>query len=132
MVRLLCSAAQRPETERTSDYRALARDYARHGKTPPELLDAETITALGEAELRGLFLAGEPDLFPNTFALSGNRAGAVLSKRNLDDLQRAKDLIDGVMARAVKDAETPTDEPVDEARALLLRLNQSLKGTSNG
>jgi hypothetical protein len=113
MVRLIVSSAQRPETERVTEYRALAREYARHGKTAPELLDAEVVAALGADQLRGLFLNGEPDLFPNTFALSelDTRAGAVLSKRNADDIDTAIAALQRIKERSSKEAETPEPDP---------------------
>jgi HK97 family phage prohead protease len=124
MVRLFVAPTQRPEADRTPAYRALARTYARHGKTPPELLDAEVVTALGPDELRGLFLEGEPDLFPDTFAL-GIRAGAVLSRRNLDAIERAIALLQEVRERAATEAETPEPEtPTDDDA--LARLHAAL------
>ncbi len=131
MVRLLVSPAQRPDEERTKAYRALAREYARHGKTPPELLEVEVIAALDVARLRGLFLNGEPDLFPSTFDLLTveQRAGAVLSKRNADDLQRAVDLVLGVMQRASKEAETPEPDP-QPTDDTLERLYKAFTGES--
>lgn len=63
MARLFTTAADDGFDERV--YRQLERQYRRLGKTAPEVpprLDAMSVT-----EIRGLFLAGEPDLVPELF-----------------------------------------------------------------
>lgn len=68
MVRSLTPTSDEPEEARLSAYNALLPKYRRLGKVAPEFLDAATLSALGPAERRGLFLAGEPDLLPEAFA----------------------------------------------------------------
>lgn len=117
LVRLYTPFAQRPEDERKAEYQRLARAYARHGKTPPEYVAQAHIDAMGDAEFRGLFLDGEPDLLPDLFAAMATRAGAVLSTRNRDDLERAISLIQGVLSRAKKET---TDDQTDDERAMVM------------
>lgn len=125
-VRLFTSAAQRPEAERSAEYARIARDYRHYGKTPPELLDFDVLSALDGDTLRGLFLEGEPDLCPNTFmVMADQRAGAVLSKRNQDDLARAIEILQGIQERAAKETETPESEPTETT---LERLHKAIVG----
>jgi hypothetical protein len=131
MLSLYASTAQRPEPERYREYRRIARDYARHSKTPPEYLTADEISAWGVDELRGLFLESE-DAGYDWLRLPEpeRRAGAVLSKRNADDLQQAIGLIAGVMERATKEPETPeldTDEAERSVFTAIDRLYNSVK-----
>jgi hypothetical protein len=65
MARLFTSAADDAFDDR--EYRRLCRTYQRLGKTPPEV--PGHLDKLGVAERRGLFLAGEPDLVPELFAV---------------------------------------------------------------
>lgn len=64
MARLFVSAANDGFDQRA--YRRLSRTYQRLGKTAPEVPDH--LDAMGVTEIRGLFLAGEPDLVPELFA----------------------------------------------------------------
>lgn len=59
MVSLLRAETDEPEDARRAEYDRLALAYRRLGRTPPELLPVEQLRALGEAEIRGLFLEGE-------------------------------------------------------------------------
>lgn len=65
MARLFTSAADDAFDDR--EYRRLCRTYQRLGKAPPEV--PGHLDKLGMAERRGLFLAGEPDLVPELFAV---------------------------------------------------------------
>jgi phage head maturation protease len=91
--------SEEADDERLTRYRQQVRVYKRLGKTPPEFRTAEELAALSGENRRGLFLEGEPDVYPHLFP-AGIRAGAVLSKRNADDLDQAIALIQGVRARA--------------------------------
>lgn len=71
MVAVLSPGGDDPDAVRLERYNALLPKYRRLGKTAPEFLDAATVSALGLAERRGLFLAGEPDLLPLEFAEPG-------------------------------------------------------------
>ncbi len=129
MVSLFGSIAQRPDAERQREYRRLSREYARHGKTPPEWMPLHDLEVLGADEIRGLFLEGEADAYEWVgVATPEQRAGAVLSKRNADDLATAIGLIQGVMERATKEPETPADpqNEVDPTRATLLALHRAI------
>lgn len=127
MVRLYATYAQRPDPERHREYRRLAREYARHGKTPPEWMPLHDLEALGADDIRGLFLEGEGDGYDWLHVAPETRAGAVLSKRNADDLGTAISLIQGVIARATKPPDETTSEDTGRAAAATLqRLHQML------
>jgi hypothetical protein len=128
MVSLFASTAQRPDTERQREYRRLSREYARHGKTAPEWMPLHDLEVLGPDEIRGLFLEGEADAYEWMHtATPEQRAGAVLSKRNADDLATAISLITGVMERATKEPETTEpDTTTDDARAALVALHRAI------
>lgn len=125
MVSLYASTAQRPDTERQREYRRLSREYARHGKTAPEWMALHDLEVLGADEIRGLFLAGEDaGLEWLRIVTPEQRAGAVLSKRNADDLATAITLITGVMERATKEPVSEPDQPKDD---VLERLYAAFK-----
>jgi hypothetical protein len=121
MARLLQAGTQIPDSERRGTYNHLARHYEQFDKEPPEFRSNADLAALTHVELRGLFLEGEPDLFPDLFM--EQRAGAVLSKRNADDLAQAINLIQGVISRAG----TKEDQEQEELRNLTL-IHQILAG----
>lgn len=121
MVRLFRPFAQGPDAERESEYRRIAREYGRHGKTPPEFIPTSEVDALTVDNIRGLFLEGETELLAGTFAEMATRAGAVLSTRNQDDLRKAAELITGVLARAQKEADQSEEERAAESRLRELR-----------
>jgi hypothetical protein len=124
MVDLYQPYSQRPDDERRAEHERLTRAYARHKRTAPEFKTTAELEAFDADTLRGLFLEGEPARFPDRFAAMTSRAGAVLSQRNLSDLAQAADLIQAVITRAKKDAETPDDDEAARAalRALLERV----------
>lgn len=103
------------DPDRESKYRALLPEYRRAGATAPELLDAETVKALGPAELRGLFLANEPACDPERFA--SVRVGAVLNARNRERLGQAVELIQAVIDSAEKTQPSDTESAKAEPRA---------------
>lgn len=71
MARLFVTAADDGDLDQQV-YRRLCRQYQRLGKTPPEVPDH--LDAMGVTEIRGLFLAGEPDLVPELFTASTTAA----------------------------------------------------------
>ena len=81
MAAIFDQACEDPDEERERRYNSLLPKYRRLGKTAPEFLGLDVVRALSQAELAGLFLEGE--VAP---PLKMERAGAVLSKANLDDL----------------------------------------------
>ena len=113
------------DDDRKAIYNSLERVYRKFDKTPPEFRPGVELAALGDVELRGLFLEGEPEFLPAIF----ERKGAVLSARNRGDLDQAITLIQGVLERAKKE-EPPEEErtadmvelPLDDAQLLNLRL----------
>lgn len=121
MVDLYRPYSQRPDDERRAEHERLTRAYARHKRTAPDFKTAQELEAFDADTLRGLFLEGEPALFPDRFAAMASRAGAVLSQRNLSDLAQAAELIQAVITRAKKDAETPEQPDDDEAARAALR-----------
>lgn len=110
MARLFRPFAQRPDSEREQEYKRLARAYARHGKTPPEFLPQTELDALAVDDIRAHFLEGEPELAADVFAGMGSRAGAVLSRKNQDDLEQIVTLAQGILTRARKEADQSDDE----------------------
>lgn len=132
MVRLFLPGSDDPDDRREKQYKALLPKYRRLGKVPPEFCAKEDLDGLDLEEIRGLFLEGEPELAKGLIETK-TRAGAMLSKRNQDDLRQAADLILGVLERAKKEeepekeeapepgedrGETGTDEKERQARAL--------------
>lgn len=110
MMRLYLPGLPMSERERRRSYNRLAAKYRRLGKVAPEWFADSELSALSIDELRGLFLEGEPDLFP----FYGARAGAVLSARNRADLEEAIKRIQGVLDRAEPKEKAPTDETYEE------------------
>lgn len=106
----------RSDDERRTEYDRLSRDYARHKRTPPEFATAQELEAFDAETLAGRFLEGEADQHADLFTRLTNRAGAVLSRKNLEDLTQAIALINGVMDRAKKEEPKP-DESDDERAA---------------
>lgn len=107
MVAVFTPGPDDTDEAREKQYRALLPGYRRLGKTPPEFRAKADLEPLSALEVRGLFLEGEAD----SIALPESRAGAVLSKRNQDDLRQAVTLIQSVLERAKKEEDTPeTDE----------------------
>jgi HK97 family phage prohead protease len=124
MVRLYTPFAPTTDDERTKQYHALASVYARHGKTPPELLPTARVDALTSEEIAGLFSEGEPELFRRAFAVMGSRKGQVLSARNLSDITDARDKLNAVLERASAES--------DDAEAeRLMRMLASTFGLEN-
>lgn len=116
MMRLFMPDLPMSERDRRQAYNRMSAQYRRAGKTAPEWMPVETLATLDLATVRGLFLEGEPDLFPALF--SAERAGAMLSARNRSDLERAMDckreaiqLVQGVLDRATKPDPDASKEP---------------------
>lgn len=128
MADLFLTAGQRSDDAWRDDYRRLARTYERLGRTAPEPVERELVAVLSPERIAGLFLEGEPRMLPERF---GERAGKVLSRTNLADLQEAIGLISRVIERAAPaDGQDDTDdEPaargVDDT---LARLRAALGG----
>jgi hypothetical protein len=98
-----------PDADRRGVHAHIARHYEDFGETAPEYRTYAETAALGPAEFRGLFLAGEPERYPHLFPPAGTRVGSVLSARNRDDLEQAHGLIGAVLARAQKAEPDQTD-----------------------
>lgn len=120
MVDLYRPYSLRPDSERRADYDRLVRAYGRHKKQFPEFKTTQELEAFDGDTLRGLFLEGEPERFPDRFAAMVSRAGAVLSQRNRNDLAKAAELITSVLERAQKEAEAA--EGQDDERAAIAAL----------
>ena len=108
MVRLFTSPPiDLNESERKGVYTHLARHYEQFRKEPPEYLESKVLSALTADDLRGLFLEGEQELLPAEF----ERAGAVLNKRNRDDLNQAISLLQAIAERSAKAEASESDDP---------------------
>lgn len=114
MMRLFDPSVQMPERDRKRLYNSLERRYRKLGKTAPGYMPADQLVTLGGEELRGLFLEGEPDLWPGLFA--NERVGAVLNARNRQDLEQAITLVQAVLDRAKKEAKD--DDAQDTERGI--------------
>ncbi len=133
MVRLFLPETRMTERERRRDYHRLAKQYRLAGREAPEWIAVDDLAAYTLAEIRGLFLEGEPDLFPELFRQPHTRESKVLSKRNRDDLTQAMSLINGVLRRAEKEAEQEaqnepergTGEQLDAALTELIALQSA-------
>lgn len=115
MVEFYLASAAVPDEDRKGVHAHLARHYQQFDKEPPEYIERAHLSALTPAEIRGLFLEGEPDRFPEYF----ERKGAVLSKRNLNDLDTAISLLSGIKERSAKEADPEEDETLRSIAALL-------------
>jgi hypothetical protein len=108
MVRLFLPNAL-SERERRIQYNRLSKSYRKAGKEAPEFLTKGDLAPFGPDEVRGLFFEGEGDLFPDLFDTLNTRAGAVLSARNMNDLEEIVRLAQGMLERAKKpDEDVPT------------------------
>lgn len=108
MARLLQAGTQIPDSDRRGVYNHLARHYTQFDKEAPEFRSHEELSALGPTELRGLFLEGEPEMFPDLFM---ERAGAKLSKRSLDLIETAISALNELKqsAGSAEDAQAETE-----------------------
>jgi len=120
MCRLFLPGERLTERERRRDYHKLSKQYRLANREAPEWIAIDDLVSFTLAEIRGLFLEGEPDLFPELFRApaSGQRAGAVLSKRNRDDIQQSIGLLNGVLRRAEKEAEQAQEAENEPERGL--------------
>ena len=103
------------DAAREHEHRRLARAYRELGKVPPEFLGRAAVAALDEADVRGLFEAGEAGLLGWS-----ERKGAVLSKANLDRIKSAKGLLEEAIRTHEKDDGQAGGE--EAGRALLVGL----------
>lgn len=123
MVDLFQPYGLRSDDERRTEYDRLARDYARHRKTPPEFATATELEAFDDDALRGRFLEGEADHHADLFVRMSKRAGAVLSRKNRDALSQAITLINGVLDSAKKEEpDAPDNEDERKAADILARF----------
>ena len=117
MVELFRAYDPRSDEQRREDYDRLARDYGRHKKTPPEFATNAELEAFDADTLRGRFLEGETDLHPDRFTSLAQRKGAVISRKNFEDLTQAAALISGVLERSTKAKPEADATETDDERA---------------
>lgn len=122
MVRALDPGALLTDDQRRKAYNRAERFYRQLGKRAPELLGSSHLAALGPEELRGLYLEGEPELWPALF--TDARVGAVLNARNRGDLEQAVTLVQGVLDRSTKEPDKKEAAAGDEERAAVDRLTR--------
>ncbi len=155
MMRLMHPATRMPEGPRRKAYNRVCVAYRKLGRTAPEFLGDADLDGLGVEQIGGLFLEGEAELLPGWFEGKKSpqrhgghgeesrslgeegkmeRAGAVLSTRNLADLTEAVRLIQTVLQRAEKEAASKEDadersaEPMQRLFELANELNHKLGG----
>ncbi len=119
MARLLQADTDIPDADRRGAYNHLERHYRQFEKEPPEFRALSELSALGDAEWRGMFLEGE-------VSMAEMRTGAVLSQRNRDDLEQAMALIRGVVERATKPPKEETEDEDEEAERALRAIAEQL------
>jgi len=116
MVDVFRVASDDSDEVRERRYKALLPKYRRLGKVAPEFRTIEELAVLEDQDLVNLFLEEEiahsSSLIADSKSEHSERSGAVLSKRNMSDLEQAIALIQGVMERA-----KPVDEPEADADA---------------
>lgn len=127
MVRLNMPYNQRSDEDREREWKRIKREYDRHKQQAPEFVTNTQLEAWGPDELRGLFLAGEPEMFPDIFAWFDVRAGAAINARNRKDIEQAASLLQGVLERSAK--ATEQDESTDEAARAESALAKKLAET---
>lgn len=123
MVRLFVPSSDdglEEDDTREAQYKALLPKYRRMGRVPPEFLPGETLTALGLAELRGLFLEGEPDLAPELFEPPP-------VDPQLEILTRISEQLSSLLSGQ----EEENDNQEREQEEILTRLSDILKGQDN-
>lgn len=112
MSRLLQAGTQIPDGDRRGVYRHLARHYGQFDKETPEFRTAEEIGAFGPDEIRGLFLEGEPDMWPGLFELEPMfvsdwtiRSLAPVTITGQELLRQAIHVLQGMLDQAEPEAE---------------------------
>jgi len=123
MARLFSQSADDSDDERKHAYNRLERRYRQLGKVAPEFRTRAEIEPLGPAEIRGLFLEGEPelhaDLFPEPLRLR---------VRQLAEIKEHLAAINELLEQTEPEVEPPPD---DDA-ATLQALNDIFKATNIG
>jgi len=121
MARLFSQSADDSDDERKHAYNRLERRYRQLGKVAPEFRTRAEIEPLGPAEIRGLFLEGEPglhaDLFPEPLRLR---------VRQLAEIKDHLAAINDLLEQAEPEPET------DEDAATLQAINDMFKATKIG
>jgi HK97 family phage prohead protease len=117
MARLYLDATGDDDETREAEYRRLTAQYRALGKEPPEWMARSQLSLLDNAQIHGLFGSGEADLLG--WEPDGARKGAVLSARNLGDLDQIIGLAQAIKERATREQETDQD---DAERAFLQRF----------
>lgn len=123
MVDLMAPDAGGTDRQRKRGYVALQAAYRRAGRTPPELLPADDLAALDDANWRALFVSGELAIVAAVEADQA-RAGAELSARNFaefsggaDDIEAGLKRIRGVLERVSATKDQGSAEADDGERA---------------
>lgn len=106
MVGIFSRDSDDSDAERRRRYSALLPKYRLLGKEPPAFLTLAEIRALTDADMRGLFLEGET-----------TRAGAVLSRANLERVQQIRKLADELLEAAASEAEDDKGDSEGERAA---------------
>lgn len=123
MVRLFARSADDSDEERKHTYNRLERRYRQLGKVAPEFRTNADIEPLGPAEIRGLFLEGEPelhaDLFPEPLRLRVRQLAEIK-----DHLAAINDLLEQTEVE-------PEPEPDGDA-ATLQQLSDTLASLKIG
>ena len=134
MSRLMQTGTQIPDGQRRGVYNHLSRHYRQFDREPPEFRSIAELSGLFLEEIRGLFLEGEPEIFPELFADSDERSGegegdgegTVRAPEDVRDLEEAILLLHGILERAKE----PEQEfvPEEDTSNLLRQWRDNLEG----
>lgn len=127
MARLLQAGTQIPESDRRGVYNHLARHYKQFDKEAPEFRMVEELAAMTPELLRGLFLEGEAEIWPELF-------GEIrVEMRHLAELKTAYETLGAVIAEVEEGEEGEEDPPEDGQIELLTGILSKLEEvTSDG
>lgn len=133
MARLFLPAAQIPEADREAVYNHLRRHYLQFKKEPPDIRSTAELSKLTPALVRGMFLEGEPEMFPWLFT------DLALTRQEHDALKQAiailQDISENIIPHDDEDEpdvvfDQPSEEQVAELEAISEQLDK-LGATEN-
>lgn len=132
MVDVFARGSDDPDDKRRRAYNALLPAYRHLGRTPPEWVTGAELRALDDANWQALFLSGELEV-------TGERVGAELSSRNVQELTEVRDAVQdagkrlGTLLDRVSSKNQPAEEEDDaEERTALADILRGLQQLATG
>lgn len=132
MVGLFLDGGGVGDAERRHRYNECERRYRRLGRTAPEFVAGDLLAALGPEEMAGLFLEGEPALFPARFTppapVEHSRLRALLEQmlRIVDAVESADDPAGPLVPTNIDLEEEPPNDAPELDPDMLTRLSELL------